>query len=59
MNNYLWQQDLDFQYEESDKVEKLQEQFVLEHINYALKYSPFLSKSDISKDQEIQFPCRI
>ncbi len=44
MGKLIWQLGYDFQFEPSDKTEKLQEDCLLEHVNYCLQKSPFYSK---------------
>lgn len=43
MGRLIWQLDYDFQYEPREKTDKLQETYLLEHINYCIKKSPFYS----------------
>lgn len=43
MNQLLWQLDLDFQFEPSENTDRLQEDYLFEHVNYCLKKSPFYS----------------
>lgn len=43
MDNLIWQLDYDFQFEPREKTEKLQEEYLLKHVNYCLKKSPFYS----------------
>jgi phenylacetate-CoA ligase len=44
MSKLLWQLNLDFQFEPREKVDELQENYLLEHVNYCLTKSPFYSK---------------
>ncbi len=44
MNEFLWQFDLDFQHEGREKSDRLQENYILGHVNYCLEYSPFYKK---------------
>ncbi len=44
MNTLLWQLNLDFQFESREKVDELQVDYLLEHVNYCLTKSPFYSK---------------
>jgi phenylacetate-CoA ligase len=41
MNKLLWQHDYDFQFESRAKTDRLQEEYLLQHIDYSLKKSPF------------------
>ncbi len=41
MGKFLWQSGLDFQHEHPDKVEKLQREELLAHVEYCLSCSPF------------------
>lgn len=43
MDKLIWQLDYDFQFEPREKTDKLQEEYLLEHVNYCLKKSPFYS----------------
>jgi phenylacetate-CoA ligase len=43
MYNFLWQSDIDFQFEPSEKINRLQEDTLITHVNYCLKKSPFYS----------------
>jgi phenylacetate-CoA ligase len=43
MSKLLWQLDFDFQYEKGEETNQLQENQLLEHLNYCLKKSPFYS----------------
>lgn len=44
MHKFLWQTDRNFQFETKEKIDRLQEEYVVEHVNYCLKKSPFYSK---------------
>lgn len=44
MNELIWRLDYDFQHESREKTDKLQEDYLLEHVNYCLRKSPFYSK---------------
>lgn len=44
MDNLIWRLDYDFQFEPFEKTQKLQADYLLEHINYCLKKSPFYSQ---------------
>ena len=44
MSELIWRLDYDFQFEPGEKTDKLQETYLLEHVNYCLKRSPFYSK---------------
>ncbi|HEX2953573.1 MAG TPA: AMP-binding protein, partial [Bacillota bacterium] len=41
MSKLLWQHDYDFQFESREKTDRLQEEYLLHHINYCLEKSPF------------------
>jgi phenylacetate-CoA ligase len=44
MSKLLWQLDVDFQFGKNAKIDKLQNDYLLEHANYCLQKSPFYSK---------------
>ena len=44
MSKLLWQLDLDFQFEKREQIDRLQADYLLEHVNYCLQKSPFYSK---------------
>jgi phenylacetate-CoA ligase len=44
MEKFLWQHDLDFQFEPRETIDRLQEAHLLEHVNYCLQKSPFYSQ---------------
>ncbi len=53
MNKMLWQSDFDFQYESREKSDLLQENHLIEHVNYCLKESPFYNKRFMNSIGEI------
>lgn len=53
MSKLLWQLDLDFQFENNEKTGQLQEDYLLEHVNYCLKKSPFYYNRYGKSNQEV------
>jgi phenylacetate-CoA ligase len=54
MSKLLWQLDFDFQFEPGEKTDELQAEYLLEHVNYCLKKSPFYSnRCDLKSISEI------
>ncbi len=50
---FLWQSGLNFQFEDSDKINKLQEEEILKHLEYCVKNSPFYKNRFEKKIQKI------
>jgi phenylacetate-CoA ligase len=44
MNQFLWQQESNFQFGSREAVDRLQEAHLLEHVNYCIQKSPFYAK---------------
>jgi phenylacetate-CoA ligase len=44
MSKFLWQRDFDFQFGPREQIDRLQEEYLLEHVNYCLQKSPFYAR---------------